>query len=243
MSRLVRRSAALFALLLVSLVLPIAAASGANVLYPATYTGTPATGGTLEFEVSSDGTEVVRFALTKVPMPPCATITGSTTRKAAIVNDSFSNIQGLLHFSGSFLPGGQAQGTISYHRKEGLCDSQEVSWTASVPVPAPPVEPTPDPQPAPLPPPPSDEPPPQTRITAGTSGTVHRRKAAFRFSAGETEATFRCRLDRHAWHACESAQTFRGLKEGRHVFAVEAIDAAGNVDPTPARRIWRVELS
>lgn len=243
MIRLIRRSLASLALLLVPLAVPNAAACAANVIYPATYTGTPSTGGTLEFDVSSDGTDIVRFALTKVPVPPCATITGSTTRKAAIVNDSFSNVQGLLHFSGSFLPGGQAQGTISYHRKEPLCDSQEVSWTASVPVAAPPpVEPTPEPQPTP-PPPPADETPPQTQITAGPSGTVHKRKAAFRFSASEAEATFRCRFDGGAWQACESPRAFGGLKEGRHVFAVEAIDVAGNVDATPARRVWRVKLS
>lgn len=218
------------------------AASAANVFYPATYKGTPATGGTLEFDVSSDGTEIIRFALTKVPMPPCATITGSTTRKAAIVSDSFSNTQGLLHFSGSFLAGGQAQGSISYHRTEGLCDSQEVSWTASVPVLSPPVEPTPEPQPAPLPPPPPpDETPPQTQITSGPSGDVRKHRAAFRFSATEAGATFRCKLDEKAWHACESAQIYRALKRGRHVFKVQAIDVAGNIDPTPARRVWRIE--
>src|ERR671911_2075060 len=74
----------------------------ANVSHPATYTGTAATGGTIEFDVSPDGAEVTRFALQGVPLPPCGTLTGQTPRRVAIVNDSFSNSAGLLHFSGSF---------------------------------------------------------------------------------------------------------------------------------------------
>jgi hypothetical protein len=218
-----------------------AAAPASNVLFPAVYKGTPATGGTMEFEVSADGTEVIRFALTKVPVPPCATITGETPRKVPIVNDSFSNSLGLLHFSGSFPALGQAQGTLSFHRKEGLCDSEEVSWTASSPVPLPVEPPAPPPPPAPLPP--GDETAPQTRILSGPSGVVHRRRAFFRFSAAEDGATFRCRLDDKAWAACESGWIYRGLKQGRHVFKVKATDAAENVDPTPAVRRWRVRSS
>jgi hypothetical protein len=216
-----------------------AAASAANVIYPATYTGTAATGGTVEFDVSADGTEIIRFALTKVPLPPCGTLTGQTPRKVPIINDSFSNTMGLMHFSGSFLTGGQAQGSMSFHRKDGTCDSQEVSWTASVPVPLP-VEPAPEPPPAPVPPPP-DETAPQTQITSGPSGVLHRRRATFRFSSTEAGSTFLCKLDAKAWRACEPAQVYRGLKEGRHFFRVKATDAAGNVDPTPAKRSWRVK--
>ncbi|MGN6556391.1 MAG: hypothetical protein ACTHLH_00060, partial [Solirubrobacterales bacterium] len=76
-----RRTAALFAFLAIASAVPAAAASASNVLFPATYTGTAATGGTVEFTVSPDGAEITRFALTKVPLPPCGTVTGETPRK------------------------------------------------------------------------------------------------------------------------------------------------------------------
>jgi hypothetical protein len=237
-----KRLVAALTFFLVLLAVLAATAPASNVLFPAIYKGTPATGGTMEFEVSADGTQIIRFALTKVPVPPCATITGETPRKVAIVNDTFSNSLGLLHFSGTFPALGQAQGTLSFHRKEGLCDSEEVSWTASAPLPSP-VEPPAPPPPPPAPVPPPDESAPQTQITSGPSGVVHRRRAVFRFSATEVGATFRCRLDDKAWGACESGWTYRGLKQGRHVFRVKATDEAENVDSTPAIRRWRVKLS
>jgi len=236
-----RVAAALTCFVLVTAVLA-AAAPASDVVFPATYTGTAATGGTMELEVSADGTQVVRLALTKVPMPPCGTITGETPRKVAIVNDSFSNTQGLMHFGGSFPALGQAQGTFSFHRREGLCDSEEVSWTATTPLPLPAEPPAPPSPPAP-PLPPPDETAPETQITSGPSGLVHRRRAVFRFSATEAGATFRCKLDDKSWGACESAWDYRGLKQGRHVFKVKAVDAVENADSTPAVRRWRVKFN
>ncbi|HEX5592236.1 MAG TPA: hypothetical protein VFX35_02675 [Solirubrobacterales bacterium] len=236
-----KRTAVVLVFLVAASAVPAAAAPAANVLYPATYVGTAATGGSLEFDVSPEGAEITRFALTKVPLPPCGTITGQTTRKVAIVSDSFSNALGLLHFGGSFPALGQAQGTFSYHRKDGTCDSEEISWTATAPLPLP-AEPSPPPPP-PIPaPPPADETPPETRITSGPSGVRHREWAVFRFSSTEAGSTFRCRLEGEPWRACESPRVFRRLREERHVFRVEAIDAAGNVDVTPARRGWRIKL-
>lgn len=216
-----------------------AATLASNLIYPATYSGTAATGGTVEFDVSPDGSQITKFVLNKVPVPPCGTITGETPRKVAIVDDSFTNSMGLLHFSGTFPAAGQAQGSLSYHRKDGSCDSQEVFWTASAPLPSP-VIPQP-PAPPPPPSPPADEPPPGTRITHGPSGTVHTRRATIRFTSNEPGSTFRCRLDGGRWRQCESAQFYGGLRDGRHVFEVKAIDSSGNADPTPAKRRWRVE--
>jgi hypothetical protein len=232
-----KRGLALIALAAMGMAALVASAPAANVSYPATYIGTAATGGTVEFDVSPDGTEVTRFALKGVPVPPCGTITGQTPRRVAIVNDSFSNTLGLLHFSGFFPAIQQAQGALSYHRKDGSCDSQEVLWTASTSVP-PPAGSAPPP-----PPPPPDLTPPDTKIKAGPSGTVRRREATLRFTSTDPGATFLCKLDRKSWRACESPWKYLGLKNGRHVFKVKAKDAAGNVDPRPAKRIWRVELS
>jgi hypothetical protein len=237
-----RRTLALLALFVLAMAVWAPAAPAANVVYPATYTGTAATGGTVELDVSADGNEIIRFALTKVPLPPCGTVTGQTPRKVAIVNDSFSNTLGLVHFSGSFPVLGQAQGSVSIHRKDGTCDSEEISWTATAPLPPPVEPPPPPPPPAPVLPPP-DETAPQTSITSGAFGVIHKGKATFRFSSTEEGSTFQCKLDHRAWRACESAQVYRDLKEGRHVFRVRAIDPAGNVDPLAARRSWRVMLN
>jgi hypothetical protein len=223
-----------------------APALASNVIYPATYTGTAATGGTIELDVSADGTQVIRLALNKVPMPPCGTITGQTGRRALIVNDSFANSNGLMHFNGAFLAAQQARGMISYHGKTISCDSEEVPWTAVAPTPpvdeesSPSISPPPT-TPTPAPPPPPDELPPRTKIKSGPSGTTPRKNATFRFFATEPGATFRCKLDRRAWRSCTSPQVYRDLSNGRHVFKVKATDTAGNIGLTPARRIWHIK--
>ena len=43
--------------------------------------------------------------------------------------------------------------------------------------------------------------------------------------------------------ACTSPATFSGLAAGPHTFAVRAVDAAGNADPTPAIRSFTVVSS
>jgi hypothetical protein len=95
---------------------------------------------------------------------------------------------------------------------------------------------------APLPPA-QDMRPPNTTITLGVSGATARRSASFRFRSSERASTFGCKLDRRPWARCRSPRTYRNLRPGRHTFQVRARDAAGNVDPTPARRIWTVRRS
>jgi hypothetical protein len=219
--------------------IPASGALASNVTFPARYVGTAASGGTVEFDVAPNGAEITRFALNKVPVPPCGTITGQTPRKAAIVEDSFSNSLGLLHFAGSFPAAGEAQGTISYHRKDGSCDSDEVAWTAAVSLP-PTVEPAPSAPPVSPPPPPADAPVPNTKIKSGPSAKTAASRASFRFISTEVGSSFQCKLDRKPWRVCESPWSYYGVKVGRHVFKVKATDAAGSVDPTPAIRTWRV---
>jgi hypothetical protein len=79
---------------------------------------------------------------------------------------------------------------------------------------------------------------PQTEIVAGPRRRTARRRAKFRWRASEP-TEFECRLDRAEYEDCDSPDRFR-VSRGRHRFRVRAIDLAGNVDPTPAKRMWRV---
>jgi hypothetical protein len=85
-----------------------------------------------------------------------------------------------------------------------------------------------------------DKTPPQTTITKGPKARTHKRTVKFTFISSEAGSTFQCKLDRRPFKACRSPKKLKGLKPGKHVFKVRAKDAAGNVDPTPAKRVWRV---
>jgi len=64
--------------------------------------------------------------------------------------------------------------------------------------------------------------------------------AQFTFGADE-EATFGCSLDGAAFSPCTSPVLYSGLEPGQHTFAVTAVDAAGNADPSPATIRWRAK--
>ncbi len=93
------------------------------------------------------------------------------------------------------------------------------------------------------PPPPADTTAPETTITSppatGTTATT----ASASFTAGESGATFSCRLDAGAWAACTSPATFTDLSVGTHTLQVRAADTAGNVDATPASADWEVKAA
>ncbi len=92
----------------------------------------------------------------------------------------------------------------------------------------------------PPPSPSADTTPPDTSITSGPGegSTSSSESASFGFSSTEAEATFECRLDGAAFAACSSPKEYTGLADGSHTFEVRAIDAAANVDQTPAKRTW-----
>ena len=98
-------------------------------------------------------------------------------------------------------------------------------------------ESTRDPRHVPHVPPPADTTPPQTKISRGH---VRARSADFRFDSGEQGAIFQCRLDRKRFRPCSSPKRYRRLAPGKHRFEVRAVDAAGNADPSPARRVFAV---
>jgi large repetitive protein len=210
--------------LAVAIVVP-AGAAAANVSHPATYSGTAASGGTVEFDVSADGSAVTRFATNEVTTT-CGTVSSTSTGTFPIVNESFSRTTSGTgtSFEGSFPAVQQAQGTLTLRISVFPinCTSEKVSWTARTSAPPP------------------DTTAPQTTIKSGPSGKTGSHKATFKFKSNEAGATFQCKLDGKKWASCRSPKTYKNLKDGKHTFRVKARDAAGNVDPSPAKRSWRV---
>jgi hypothetical protein len=158
----------------------------------------------------------------------------------------------------SGLPSERTRGTVyteerSVPAADGSFTDTFEQWDVHVyrfaaPPPLPPSPPVSPPPPSAPPPPPTasfvplgrDTTPPGTRITAAPSRRTKIRRARFRFVSTEAGSVFECKLDRGRWLRCRSPKAYRGLRKGVHVFRVRARDAAGNADPTPAARSWRI---
>jgi hypothetical protein len=83
---------------------------------------------------------------------------------------------------------------------------------------------------------------PDTIIDSGPSGTVASSTATFTFHSTEANSAFRCKLDSGSFVACSSPTTYNNLANGAHTFQVQAIDAVGNTDPSPASQSWTVNV-
>lgn len=81
---------------------------------------------------------------------------------------------------------------------------------------------------------------PSTTITKHPKRKTKRRKARLAFTSTESGSTFECAFDLGKFSPCTSP-TARRLKRGRHNFAVRAVDAAGNADPSPASFQWKIK--
>jgi PKD repeat protein len=79
---------------------------------------------------------------------------------------------------------------------------------------------------------------PETTITAGPSGPVHVRTLPFEYESSEEPQKFECALDEGEWRGC--ATVLAQHRPGDHLFAVRAIDRAGNVDATPATQAFTI---
>jgi hypothetical protein len=86
---------------------------------------------------------------------------------------------------------------------------------------------------------------PDTQILSGPNDATGSTSASFTFLSPDAGpgATFQCALDGAAFVACTSPRTVAGLSAGQHTFAVRVRDAVGNFDPTPATRVWTVDLT
>ncbi|MDQ2631428.1 MAG: hypothetical protein M3Y75_10750 [Actinomycetota bacterium] len=82
---------------------------------------------------------------------------------------------------------------------------------------------------------------PNTTIAKGPKGKIATRRATFRFTATVAGSTFQCKLGKEPFKACKTPKTYKGLADGQHTFKVRAIGPTGLVDPTPAKRTFRVE--
>jgi large repetitive protein len=81
---------------------------------------------------------------------------------------------------------------------------------------------------------------PETTIDSGPTDPTSETSATFTFSSSEGSSSFECSLDGAAFTSCTSPASYSGLAPGSHTFEVRAIDAAGNVDPSPASYAWSV---
>jgi beta-lactam-binding protein with PASTA domain/tetratricopeptide (TPR) repeat protein len=84
---------------------------------------------------------------------------------------------------------------------------------------------------------------PTTTITAKPAARATETSAVFQFKANEEVQSFQCRLGDALFTACASPKNVPGpLAEGTHVFAVRAIDLAGNVGEADKYQ-WRISTS
>ena len=85
--------------------------------------------------------------------------------------------------------------------------------------------------------------PPETTIDAGPAGLTNDPTPTFSFSSSQTGSSFECKVDSGSYAACSSPKTTVPLADGSHTFTVRAADPAGNVDPTPATRVFTVKTA
>ena len=81
---------------------------------------------------------------------------------------------------------------------------------------------------------------PDTSVASGPPAEATSGSASFTFTGSETGSTFVCSLDAGGFAPCTSPKTYEGLGDGNHRFRVQAVDVAGNADPTPASYTWRI---
>ena len=90
-----------------------------------------------------------------------------------------------------------------------------------------------------------DATPPDTQMVMGPPALDNTVMPQLEFAGtdpGGGAVTFECKLDAATYAPCTSPNSF-GVTDGLHTFTVRAVDAAGNVDPTPAAHEWTVDSS
>jgi large repetitive protein len=85
--------------------------------------------------------------------------------------------------------------------------------------------------------------PPETSILSGPSGPTSDSTPTFTFESSEASSSFKCSVDSAAFTDCTSGFTASTLGDGPHSFAVKAIDADLNEDPSPDTRSFTVDTA
>lgn len=95
--------------------------------------------------------------------------------------------------------------------------------------------------------------PPDTEIIFRPPPLTNSRSARFVFRSTEGASTFICALDGNVRpcniglecyageDTCVGQFVAAGLADGEHTFEAQAVDLAGNIDPTPASVTWRID--
>jgi hypothetical protein len=79
---------------------------------------------------------------------------------------------------------------------------------------------------------------PNATITKKPPKRFFKKRVKFKFAVSERGAKLQCNLDNRGWRTCQTTYRFN-VKVGKHRIQVRAVDAAGNVDPTPAHYTYR----
>ena len=88
----------------------------------------------------------------------------------------------------------------------------------------------------------TDQLPPETTLDQTPNSTTSSLAAIFEFSGSDdrSSVTFECSVDGGSYVSCASPFSTSTLSVGPHIFAVRAVDALGNIDPTPASYTWTI---
>jgi hypothetical protein len=82
---------------------------------------------------------------------------------------------------------------------------------------------------------------PQTFITKGPARKSTARLVRFVFRSDQPQAGFSCKLDNRLASSCRAPKSYSGLKPGKHVFKVWAVDPDGGEDASPATRTFWIQ--
>ena len=86
--------------------------------------------------------------------------------------------------------------------------------------------------------------PPETTIVTAPPVLTNSSNAAFTYTSDESGSSFACKLDLGGFASCPaSGNSYSDLAEGPHTFQVQATDAAGNTDGSPASYDWTIDLT
>ncbi|MCP2043814.1 Ig-like domain-containing protein [Pontibacter sp. HSC-36F09] len=84
---------------------------------------------------------------------------------------------------------------------------------------------------------------PNTTIIASPAALTNATSGTFNLTSSEAGNNFQVSVDGSPFTSAATPLTLTGLSEGTHTLQVQAVDMAGNVDPTPASYTWTVDLT